>query len=137
MLLPNRLVYLLIGVSIVFCTLLALQEQDWSVMLGGAIGALVLSGTFWVLFQASHGRWIGGGDVKLAVALGFIAGGFIEVILLLFTASLLGCIVSIPLLVQGKKSHKVPFGPFLIIAAALVFFWGESVINWYTRLIGV
>lgn len=136
MLLPNKLVYPLVGTSLVVAACVPLLHD---VALGGTLlGVFVISGLFWVLFQISDGKWIGGGDVKLAVALGLLAGGFIESLLVLFIASLLGSVVGLPLLLQGNKtSHKVPFGPFLISAVVIVFFWSQHIIDWYLGFIGV
>lgn len=138
MLLPNRLIYPVTIASLLLVGLVAFHNESWSVVVGAGLGALLLSGLFWGLFQISGGKWIGGGDVKLAVSLGLLAGGLLDSILLLFIASLLGSLVSLPLLARHKQaSHKVPFGPFLITSAIIVFFWGSVIINWYTQLIGV
>lgn len=138
MLLPNKLVYPLIGLASVLTVGVSLDNGGGAVLLGAAVGSLFLSGLFYVLFQVSAGAWIGGGDVKLAIALGLLAGGFIESVLLLFVASLLGTLVSLPLVLKSHRlSHKIPFGPFLIAATILVFLGSQPVLDWYTRLIGV
>lgn len=138
MLLPDKMVFPLMGLSAVVTAALAVSEGDSSRLVGSIVAAVTLSGLFWALFQVSSGKWIGGGDVKIAVALGFLAGGFIEAILLLFIASLLGTLWGLPLLaMKGKKAHKVAFGPFLIMATFIVFLWGSSIIAWYYQLLGV
>lgn len=138
MILPDRLVYPLIGVASLMVIVLALEAGSVGLIVGPVLGALFLSGLFWSLFQVSAGKWIGGGDVKLAVALGLLAGGLLESVLLLFIASLLGTVVSLPLLIKGKSvSAKVPFGPFLIAATFIVWLWGPAMINWYSAFIGV
>ncbi len=87
-------------------------------------------------FQFSGGKWIGGGDVKMAVALGILIGGPINAILMLFLASLGGSLVALPLLVAGKAKRKtqVPFGPFLIAATYIVYLFGEQITIWYERV---
>lgn len=138
MLLPNRLVYPLMGLSFALAALLSLAKADLYQFGMALLGGLALSGLFWLLFQLSGGCWIGGGDVKLAVALGLIAGGILPSILLLFIASLFGSLVAVPLLVQGRKlTSRVPFGPFLIAATVIVFWWGAAMINWYSQLLTV
>lgn len=137
MILPNRLVYPVIVLAVLLVISIGFAD-GWGAPGGSILGALFLSGLFWGIFQVSGGKWIGGGDVKLAVALGLLAGGLLESILLLFIASLLGTLVSLPLVLRNKKlSSRVPFGPFLIIATYIVFFWGGAIIEWYTRFIGV
>jgi leader peptidase (prepilin peptidase)/N-methyltransferase len=106
--------------------------------LGGALGgAAVLSGLFYALFTLSKGKWIGFGDVKLAVALGLLAGGVLEATLLLFAASVLGMLVSLPLLLSGKANRKslVPFGPFLLAGMVVTQLFGSDIIVWYTDLL--
>ena len=139
MLLPNRLVYPLTVVAAVLAICLAVEVGQRQALAGSLLGSLGLSGLFYGMFQVSGGRWIGGGDVKLAVALGLVAGGILESILLLFIASLLGSVLSIPLLMNKKKlSQKVAFGPFLIGATIIVFLFGSSIIAWYSQqFIGV
>lgn len=131
MLLPNKLIYPLIAV----CALsrLVYAGNYWNPTLQGFWGVVCLAGLFYALFQISGGKWIGGGDVKLAVALGLLVGGPVEALLLLFVASLLGSVVTIPLIVIHKKrySSRVPFGPFLIVATVIVYIFGATLINWY------
>jgi len=136
MLLPDRLVYPLIGLAISMSSCLAIGQGSTGIIVRAGLSALLISGMFWLLFQMSDGRWIGGGDVKLAVALGFLVASLVGTILLLFIASLLGSFVGVPILIMGKSvSHKIPFGPFLIIAAITVFLWGQPMIEWYNQLI--
>lgn len=138
MLLLDKMVVPLIGLSAVVSVALTVSGGDSGRLVGSIVAAVTLSGLFWLLFQVSGGKWIGGGDVKIAVALGFLAGGFIEAILLLFIASLLGTLWGLPLIaIKGKKAHKVAFGPFLIVATYIVFLWGGSLIAWYYQLLGV
>lgn len=137
MLLPDRMVTPLVFASGALAGLVSIQKGDPNLVWWSLGGAIILAGLFWVLFQVSDGKWIGGGDVKIAVALGIIAGGPLQSILLLFMASLLGSLYGIPVLMRGRKaSHKVPFGPFLIAATFIVFLWGQLLIDWYGRLLG-
>jgi len=92
---------------------------------------------FWVvlgLYQLSGGKWIGGGDVKLALALGLIAGSPLKAMLALFIASLLGTLVSLPQISGGKRGLKqhIPFGPYLLTGAFVVMVWGKRLVSWYT-----
>lgn len=136
MLLPNRIVFPLIGVA-------SIGVLGDALLFGGGLHALIMAlaslgvagGIFYVLFQISAGRWIGGGDVKLGFALGLLLGGAAEAFLMLFMASILGLLVSLPavILKKSKFSNKVPFGPFLITATILVKLFGGAVISWYSR----
>jgi len=137
-LLPNKLVYPLIAISVIFVLIPALFfDGSWHQVLSAAVGAVVMSGLFYVLFQMSKGEWIGGGDVKIAIALGLLSGGPLQAALLLFFASMIGVLFSLPQLIQKKRKAmtiKVPFGPFLILATIIVELCGSGIVDWYTRL---
>lgn len=140
-LLPNRLVYpsiLLAGLQVVLAAMFA--HQGTLDVLGAAFwGFITGGGIFWLLFQVSGGRWIGGGDVKLGGLLGMTLGGPVAGLLMIFVASLLGTVVGIPLLLTKRlgDNRRLPFGPFLIIAAVLVQLFGSSLIAWYKRQVGL
>lgn len=136
-LLPNRIIYPLTVPAVAWAAIsvanspdkltLSLAELVVSVAVGGGI--------FYVLFQVSGGKWIGGGDVRLGWLLGLLVLTPSRAVLLLFFASVLGCAVSLPLMAvkRLKKSSVVPFGPFLIIAAIVVQLFGASILAWYSR----
>ncbi len=134
-LLPDRVVFPLMGLAAFEAVLVAVSTHDAASLIKAVLGALVISGTFWILFQVSAGKWIGGGDVKLAVVLGLLAGTPLKALLIIFAASIIGTIFSIPILLKGKKAMKVqvPFGPFLLAATVVVVLFGASIIDWYTR----
>lgn len=135
-LLPDRIVFPLIVVALAFRTMLALQSTSGqlSVFLGGIWGIALLAGLFYALFVVSNEQWIGGGDVKLALVLGLLAGGSLESLLLLFIASTSGSLAVVPLLLRGKPVHsaKIPFGPFLILATIVTVLFSQTIIDWYT-----
>jgi len=135
--LPNKIVFPLIVLAVFQVATVAIVRHDIWVVLDGFFGVLALSGTFWVLFQLSGGAWIGGGDVKLAIVLGLLAGSAIQSLLVLFFASVIGTAFSIPLLLRGRKGLKmhVPFGPYLLAATFVVVLFGQNIIDWYTGLI--
>ena len=81
---------------------------------------------------------MGGGDIKLAAMLGAFLG-WKNVLLLLVIASLLGSIIGIALLARAKNKESartIPFGPFLVVAGLVTFYWGPSIIASYLNLIG-
>jgi prepilin signal peptidase PulO-like enzyme (type II secretory pathway) len=134
-LLPNRIVAALSITTVTFVLLLASSQGEWGILLGSLWGGLVIGGLFYLLFQMSKGKWIGGGDVKIGFALGAIAGGLTNAFLLVFAASLLGtlyaCAVAIATHRPLSGATKVPFGPFLIIGALIAFFAGVPIVDWY------
>ncbi len=132
--LPDSLVAWLTGLAVSFVLIerLALVTTNSEVVSAG-LGGLLLFGLFYGLFQISGGKWIGGGDVKIAVALGLLAGSPLKTLLLLFIASLAGSLIGIPLLLKShdRKLIKLPFGPLLFLGLIIVFFFGTGIIQWY------
>lgn len=135
--LPNRIVFPLIVLAAGEVIIVAIVQQDVWVALNALFGALLLSGLFWILFQLSDGAWIGGGDVKLAVVLGLLAGSALQSLVVLFFASVIGTVFSIPLLLRGRNGLKahVPFGPYLLAGTFVAVLFGHSIISWYSSLI--
>jgi prepilin signal peptidase PulO-like enzyme (type II secretory pathway) len=131
--LPTRIIYPLTGLAALQTLVLTVYAMDVQVVVGALLGVLCLGGLFYAMFQVSDGKWIGGGDVRLGVTLGLLVGGPAQAILLLFLASLTGTIVSLPLLASNKSRlrRKVAFGPFLIVAAVVVYLFGTSIVSWY------
>ena len=137
MLLPDKLTKVVGAFAALYVSLKIISNplQAANLALGAALGVLCIAGLFYVLFQVSKGKWIGGGDVKLGVALGLLAGGALQAALLIFLASLLGSIFGIPLLIKSKQKSKtrVPFGPFLISSCVIVVLWGQKILDWYIQ----
>ena len=134
LILPDKIVVcLLILAVLMLLSRSMIFAEPWRVAFDALLGILSLAGVFYLLFQLSGGKWIGGGDVKLGVVLGILAGGVAESIMILFIASLVGSLVGIPLLLTNKLRAKsqIPFGPFLILATIIVYLFGSSILNWY------
>ena len=81
---------------------------------------------------------VGGGDVVFGIMAGAFLGWKLT-ILMIFLASLLGSLISIPLLILGKSisGRAIPFGPFLAVALVVTLFTGDAILNWYFHLIGL
>jgi prepilin signal peptidase PulO-like enzyme (type II secretory pathway) len=136
MLLPNRIVFPLTAVAALGVLLdVTLFNGGLHVLFMALASLAVAGGIFYVLFQLSAGKWIGGGDVKLGFVLGLLLNGPSEAFLMLFFASILGLLFSLPLVVikKSKLSSRIPFGPFLIVATIIVKLFGTGIISWYTH----
>ncbi len=134
--LPDRLVLPLLGLAVAQMLVLTAWLHSFAALWQPALAALIIFGIFWGLFQVSDGAWIGGGDVKLAPMLGLLVATPLRVFLVIFFASLLGTLVSIPLLARGKQGLKVhiPFGPYLLLATVLVVLFGHQLVSAYEKL---
>ncbi len=140
MLLPNRILYPLYVVGGIFVlTGLPLTDDALSYLANVVLSVAIGGGIFYLLFQLSKGKWIGGGDVKLGFLLGAVALKPLQTMLLLFLASIFGLIFSLPLLTKNKKlkSVRIPFGPFLILGAVVTVLFGQQIIDWYIDLISI
>lgn len=134
MILPNKIVFPLYGISAVFVLAKLIQAPSLTVLVNIILAIAIGGGLFYVLFQISDGSWIGGGDVKLGFMLGALLLTPVMAVMMLFLASVLGTLVALPLMMSGKSSHKarIPFGPFLICATIIVQLFGQSILDWYT-----
>lgn len=139
-LLPNRIVFPMMWLSLIQ-VIIGFTLFHLSL---GTVGSIVLAslvggGLFWLLFQISSGKWIGGGDVKLGFLIGSLFTSPLQSLLFIFFGSLIGTFVSLPLLITGKakRTSHLPFGPFLIASAIIVRLFGLSIISWYKRQLGL
>ena len=116
--------------------------------------ALVCFGFMYMV--AVVGEWafkkpaLGGGDIKMMamvgsfmapreppsilygfltdIGVGFLYGAILG-LLTVFVGSVVGAVIFGPI---GLKTGKlVPFGIFLAVGAAVVYIWGDALINWY------
>jgi prepilin signal peptidase PulO-like enzyme (type II secretory pathway) len=113
-------------------SLFVLKIPAMHLLLGGIIG-----GGFFVLqFLISKGKWIGGGDIRLGIAMGLMLG-YQHLLIALFVAYLLGSVVGICLVLVGRKTWggQVPFGTFLSAATFLTFLFGSYILEQYLGLL--
>lgn len=137
MLLPDKVVFPLIGVALVQA-LLTVAGGPWRhVLLSYVLAVAVGGGLFYVVFQLSNGKWIGGGDVKLGFLLGILAGDFEKSLLIIFLAAITGTVVSLPLLLTKRlrRNSVIPFGPFLILAGIVTVLFGNDITHWYNQTV--
>jgi len=95
------------------------------------VGAVVGFGILYIIAVLSNGG-MGGGDIKLFFLIGLVLGT-IDTLLTLFLAAVIGMIVGITMLSKNKQGRKtpIPFGPSIALAAVIVYFYGDRLINWY------
>ncbi len=138
MILPTRLVYWLGFFAVLFVVLSAVDQASFTPVISGLLGSIGFGGFFYVLYQLSQGKWIGGGDVRLGFVLGFILG-WQGSIIGLTVATYLALLMVLLLLFMGKYHRKmrVPFGPFLLLGAYFALLWGQAIIDWYLKISGL
>lgn len=134
--LPDRIVVPLGGLAVAQTVIVVwTATHPLTALLNAILAVIVGGGLFYVLFQVSDGKWIGGGDVKLGTVLGLVAATPALSFLMIFLASLLGSLTSLPLLASHrlKKGSMIPFGPFLIIGLVIVRLFGADIFDWYRQ----
>ncbi|MBI2175525.1 MAG: prepilin peptidase [Parcubacteria group bacterium] len=142
---PNQLAYPFIVLAL-FSVVWRLK--NWSAFGGGKLAGenlavgIGLFAFFALLWFVSRGRWMGFGDAKLALGIGWWLGWPLGITAFLFsfwTGAVVGVfllIFSVPRRLKGKYSlaSRLPFGPFLAAGALAAFFVGERAVDWYFRL---
>lgn len=101
----------------------AQQAEPLQNYLFTALGAAAFFG---VLILITRGKGMGMGDVKYGLFMGLLLG-LPSTIVALYAAFLTGAVVSVILLLSGKKKFGqiIPFGPFLVFGTIIGLFWGE------------
>ncbi len=134
-LIPDEIIYPAIIIALIFNFqfLIFNQFPIFKSLILSAIGAAVF---FLIIVLISRGKWMGVGDIKLAILMGLFLG-FPKILVALFSAFLIGAIIGIGLIILGKKTLKseVPFGPFLATGTFIAMFWGEKLINCYLNIL--
>ncbi len=145
---PDGFVYTLVVVAIIYGTYEFYQSASWLMLLERSGAALIGFGFFAGLWTYSKGRWIGFGDAKLAIPLGFLVGlgGVFSMLVLSFwigTVISLGVIMFQQLKKRGQLhlqlggsgltiKSEVPFAPFLILGFLCVFFLHIDVLAFFS-----
>jgi len=120
---PDKIIYPAVIIAAIF------NFTNWLSALGAAL-------FFLVIVLVSRGKWMGVGDVKLGFLMG-LALGFPNILVALFLAFMMGAIIGIGLIIASKKTLKseVPFGPFLVAATFIAWFYGQRIVNWYINFL--
>lgn len=101
-----------------------LQDIEWT----GALLGVAFFGLQWGL---SRGKWVGSGDVLLAIALGILVGSWRHMAIALMVSYAVGALLVSVLIGLGKlsRSEEIAFGPFLVVGAFVAFFTGEKILS--------
>ena len=120
-----------IGINIFILTLgLVRLALDYSHWYSYVIGLLSVSVFLAILYYASKGRAIGGGDVKLMGAAGLLLGWKL-IILAFFLGCILGSVIHVIRMRLTKEDHVLAMGPYLSLGIFISALWGEQLIDWY------
>lgn len=108
----------------------ALDYQNLSLHV---IGLFAVSLPLYLVYLATRGRGIGGGDIKLMAGCGLFLGWKL-IILSFFGGCLIGTIIHLILMAAKKAGRQLSFGPYLSLGVVLSLLFGEYLLNWYLGL---
>ena len=143
---PNRFVYGFIALSlfVLFFDVhtFSLMQPDIGALLAGPLLALPV----WFLWYISGGRWIGLGDAKLFLGVGWFLGvseGLTAFALSFWIGAFVSlCLIALQKLMRIRKLNldtknltiktEIPFAPFIILSFFIVYFSGLNLITFIT-----
>jgi leader peptidase (prepilin peptidase)/N-methyltransferase len=103
---------------------------DYQNFLTYLIGLLSVSAFLAVLYYATGGRAIGGGDVKLMAACGLLLGWKL-IILAFLSGCIFGAVIHVIRMRISGESHVLAMGPYLSMGVLVAALWGEKMLTWY------
>jgi len=127
-LIPTSFVYLASLVALLY-NFIFLSQDAFIQNVGAAFLAAVVFG---LIVLVTRGKGMGSGDITLAFLMGLVLG-FFQMVLAVFLAFFFGALVSVFLIILGKKhfGQTIPFAPFLVLGFLLGLFWGRQILAWY------
>lgn len=88
-----------------------------------------------ILFIASAGNWVGGGDATLMMAAGLVIG-WQKITAAFFIACILGSVIHSIRMKLSEADHVLALGPYLSMGICIMMIWGDRLISWYVSLLG-
>lgn len=106
------------------------QQSGLGVLLGGGILFAIAEG----YYMLTKRDGMGGGDIKLLAMIGAFLG-WQSLLFVIFASSFSGSFVGIiAMFRQGKGGQtRIPFGPFLAIAALFFLFFQKEIFYWWYK----
>ena len=100
------------------------------------LGMAVVSVPMLILALITGG--MGGGDVKLYVAIGLLLGWKLTLVSMII-AIVLGGIGAVLLIAmkKAKKGSEMPFGPYIALGVILAGYFGNDLLAWYLSAMGL
>lgn len=103
---------------------------DYHNFLTYLIGLISVSAFLAILYYATGGRAIGGGDVKLMAACGLLLGWKL-IILAFLTGCVFGAVIHVIRMKISGESHVLAMGPYLSLGVLVAALWGDRMLTWY------
>lgn len=99
----------------------------WDILAGP-----ILALPFAMMWLLSKGTWMGLGDAKLVLGIGWVLGlvsGISAIVLAFWVGAIISVIWMMVVMKEFKSHYEIPFGPYLILGMYLVLFFGIRVID--------
>jgi leader peptidase (prepilin peptidase)/N-methyltransferase len=96
------------------------------------IAGPLLALPFFLLWLVSKGTWMGLGDAKLMLGIGWVLGigaGISAAILAFWIGAIISLFWMFVVLRKYKSRYEIPFGPYLVLGMYIVLFWHIRVID--------
>ena len=104
--------------------------RSTDIMLDHAIGFFAVSVFLLLIFYATKGRGVGGGDIKLMAGAGLLLG-WGNVLLAFFIGCILAAIIHPIRMRVSNIGRALAFGPYLSIGIVIAMLYGKQMIDWY------
>ncbi len=142
---PNGMVYSFIALSFIGLFIstsptLSFNVPSYAELASGPIYALIFAS----LWFFSRGKWIGLGDAKLALGIGWLlglVGGGSALMFAFWLGALVGIVLiigtKVGVLITGRKidiHSEIPFAPFMILTAFFVYYTGFTMVDFLNHL---
>lgn len=130
---PDQIVFALVVISFIY----EIVYQS-NFLLNYFLSGVSMFLIFLTLVFITKGKGMGYGDVKFSFFMGIFLG-FPKIMVAFYLSFLTGAVVSIILVIAGVKGmkSKIAFGPFLVIATFISFFYGEHIWSVFTKILGI
>lgn len=135
---PSELIYFGLSISLIYWIVYFLIERNFSFHFQSFLGSVIVGMFFFFLFLISNGKWLGRGDVSFGFLIGLVLG-WPKILVGLFSAFVFGGVLGLILVIshQKKMTEAIPFGPILSLFTFLTWLFGDFVIDYYLKLLGL
>ncbi len=129
----TNIVILIIGIIRLVGELIVYgSDANW---LEYVIGFFVVSLPLAVIYYASKGRAIGGGDVKLMAVAGLFLGWKLALVALI-AGCLYGSVIHIIRMKVSGEGKQLAMGPYLSAGIVTALWFGKYIVDWYSGFFG-
>ena len=102
-------------------------------LIGGGIGLAAMALPY-MIYRGGMGM----GDIKLGLLVGLMTGWPSALVAVLFSFVAGGLLGTFLLVFKiRKRTDPLPFGTFLAASAMVALLWGEAILRWYLRAVGM